>query len=155
MQTTPQEPLEKPSYWRRGMSWLAGAVGGTLLLAGIFTICFSLLQIFSEWRYRSDGATAEGLVTKLVTSEEEQGKTYRVDYRFDTPHGRFEGNSEVPLELWNKLQVNRPVVVQYRAHDPSSNRVQGQGNWLLIAIVMPLGALFFGIGRYVRGFDLR
>ena len=137
------------------MMWLAGGVGGTLLAAGIFMICFSLLQIFSELRYRSDGDTAEGIVTKMATSEGEQGKTYQVDYRFDTPGGRFEGNSEVPLELWNKLQVNRPVVVQYRAHDPSSNRVQGQGNWLLIAIVTPLGSLFFVIGRYVRGLDRR
>ncbi len=113
-------------------------------------LCFALLQTYKEVRYKIDGATAEGLVTKLFTMEGEDSKTYNVEYRFETPHGQVDGSCEVPLELWNTLKINTRVGVQYRAHDPSSSRLQDQQNyWLLIAIAAPLGALFFAIGTFM------
>jgi hypothetical protein len=89
-------------------------------------------------------------MTKLVTSDGEDGRTYNVEYRFDTPYGQVDGSCEVPLELWKKLQVNGRVGVQYRAHDPSSSRLQSQSNLLLIAIAAPLGAFFFAVGTFMR-----
>ena len=157
MQPSPQEPVEKPNFWRAHFASPKEIVAGLFWLTGFVMLCFALLQTYKEVRYKIDGATAEGLVTKLVTSDGEDGKTYNVEYRFDTPLGQVEGSCEVPLELWNTLQVNALVRVQYRAHDPSFSRLQDQQNyWLLIAIAAPLGALFFAIGTFMsRGPALR
>ena len=109
------------------------------------------MLIAGELRYRSDGITAGA----LITSKEHRGEDYRIDYRFDTANGRVDGSSQVPRETWNKLQVNGPVIVVYRAHNQSSNRAQGQDHWVLVAILTPLGAFFFAIGAILLVKSLR
>jgi hypothetical protein len=142
MQPTIHKASRSPNFWRVAFGSFWVPFGATWFVVGAVFLSIGLSMIVGEWRYRTDGVTSKA----LVTNRERRGKDYRIDYRFDTPHGRVDGSSQVPLEMWRKLQVNGPVVVIYRAHNPSSNRAQGQNNWVLIAISTPLGAFFFSMG---------
>jgi hypothetical protein len=151
MQTTQPKLIGKRNFWRAASGEFWVWFGTTWFVVGAIFLSIGLALIVGEWRYQSDGVTSEG----LVTSKEQRGEDYGIDYRFDTPHGRVDGSSQVPLETWNKLQVNGPVVVVYRAHNPSANRAQGHDNWVLIAIFTPLGAFFFGMGAILLVKSLR
>jgi hypothetical protein len=151
MQPTQPILVDKASFWRAASGEFWVWFGTTWFVVGAIFLSIGLALIVGEWRYRSDGVTSEA----LVTSKEQRGGDYRIDYRFDTPHGRVDGSSQVPLETWNKLQVNGPVVVVYRAHNPSANRAQGHDNLVLIAIFTPLGVFFFGMGAILLVKSLR
>jgi hypothetical protein len=151
MHPTQRKLVAKRNFWRAvtGEFWVR--FGSTRFVVGAIFLSIGLAFIVGELRYRSDGVTSEA----LVTSKEQRGEDYRIDYRLDTPHGQVDGSSQVPLERWNKLQVNSPVVVVYRAHNPSANRAQGQDSWVLIAILTPLGAFFSGLGAILLVKSLR
>jgi hypothetical protein len=151
MQPIIHKPSRSPNFWRvaSGSFWVQ--FGATWFVVGAVFLSIGLSLIVGEWRYRTDGVTSEA----LVTNRERRGKDYRIDYRFDTSHGRVDGSSQVPVEMWRKRQVNGPVVVIYRAHHPSSNRAQGQNNWVLITISTPLGAFFFSMGALLLVKSLR
>lgn len=151
MEPTLREPNGKLNFWRvaAGSFWVR--FSATWFVVGAMFLSVGLMLIAGEWRYRADGITSQA----LVTNKEQRGEDHLIDYRFDAPGGRFEGSSQVPLELWNKLQVNDSVVVQYRAHDPRANRAQGHDNWVLIAIFTPMGAFFFGMGALLLVKSLR
>jgi hypothetical protein len=151
MQLTLPKLVGKRNFWRTASDSFWVRFGAIWFIVGAIFLSIGLSLIVGESRYRSDGLTSEA----LVTGKEQRGQDYRIDYRFDTPQGRVDGSSQVPLEMWDKLQVNGPVVVVYRAHNPSSNRAQGQDNWVLIAIFTPLGAFFFGMGVILLGKSLR
>lgn len=142
MQPTTHKTSRRANFWRVAFGAFWVQFGAIWFVVGAVPLLIGLSLIVGEWRYRSDGMTSEAVVTK----RERRGKDLRIDYRFDTPYGRVDGSSQVPVEMWRKLQVNGPVVVIYRAHNPSSNRAQGQNNWVLIAIMTPMGAFFFSMG---------
>ena len=150
MQTPQPKPVDKPGFWRAAYGEFWVRFGSTWFVVGAIFLGIGLGLLVGEWRYRMDGVTSPA----LVTSKEQRGgdnfaTEYRLDYRFDTPYGQFAGSSQVPEEMWQKLQVNDTVVVVYRAHNPRKNRAQGQDNWMLIEIFTPLGAFFFGLGAIV------
>jgi len=151
MQPTLHKPLGNLNFWRvaAGSFWVW--FGAIWFIVGAIFLSVGLALIVGESRYRSDGVTSEA----LVMNKEQRGQDYRIDYRFDTPHGRVDGSGQVQLEMWHKLQVNDPVIVVYRSHNPSSNRVQDQDNWVLILIFAPLGAFFFGMGAILLVKSLR
>jgi hypothetical protein len=142
MQRTIHKPSRSPNFWRVAFSSFWVLFGATWFVVGAVFLSIGLSLIVGEWRYRTDGVTSEALVAR----RERRGQDYRIDYRFDTSQGRMEGSSQVPVEMWRKLQVNSPVVVIYRGHNPSVNRAQGQNNWVLIAIITPMGSFFFSMG---------
>lgn len=151
MQPTIHKPSRSPNFWRVALGAFWVQFGAIWSLVGAVPLIIGLALIVGEWRYRTDGVTSPA----LVTNRERRGKDLRIDYRFDTPQGRADGSSQVPVEMWRKLQVNGPVVVIYRAHNPSSNRAQGQNNWVLIAIITPMGAFFFSMGALLLVKSLR
>jgi hypothetical protein len=147
MQTTQPKLVDKPSFWRAASREFWVRFGSIWFVSGAIFLGVGLSLFAGECRYRTDGVTSPALVT---SKEQRGGENFetedRIDYRFETPHGQVAGSSQVPEEMWQKLQVNDPVVIVYRAHNPHVNRAQGQNNWTLIAIFAPLGAFFFGIG---------
>jgi len=156
MQKTQPKLVDKPSFWRAAFSEFWVLFGSIWFVVGAIFLGVGLVLLVGEWRYRSDGVTSPALVTsKEQRSGQDFQNEYRIDYRFDTPHGRVEGSSQVPEETWQKLQVNDTVVVVYRVHNPRKNRAQGQDSWTLIAIFTPLGLLSFGIGAIFLTKSLR
>jgi hypothetical protein len=156
MQRTQRKRIGKQSLWRAASGEFWVWFGSGWFLVGAVFLSIGLALMVSESRYRTDGVTSEALVTNKEQREGENNSVeYRIDYRLDTPQGQVDGSSQVPEEMWNKLQVNSPVLVVYRAHKPSANRAQGQDNWLLIAILTPLGAFFFGLGAILLVKSLR
>jgi hypothetical protein len=147
MHPTQPKLVDKPSFWRAASGEFWVRFGSVWFVVGAIFLCIGLGLLVGEWRYRTDGVTSPALVTsKAQRAGENFQDEYRLDYRFDTSHGQVAGSSQVPEETWQKLQVNDPVVIVYRAHNPRKNRAQGQDNWTLIAIFTPLGAFFFGLG---------
>jgi hypothetical protein len=156
MQPTQPKLVDKPSFWRAASGQFWVRFGSIWFVAGAIFLSVSLWLLAGEWRYRSDGVTSPALVTNKAQRDGENFETeYWIDYRFDTPHGRVAGSSQIQEEMWQKLQVNDTVVVVYRAHSPRKNRAQGQDNWTLIAISTPLGAFFFGLGAIFLTKNLR
>jgi len=156
MHPTQPRLVDKPSFRRAASGKFWVHFGSIWFVAGAIFLGIVLGLLLGEWRYRSDGVTSPAQVTsKAQRSGENLQEEYWIDYRFDTPHGRVDGSSQVPEETWQKLQANDTVVVVYRAHNPRKNRAQGQDNWLLISIFTPLGGLFFGIGAIFLTNSLR
>jgi hypothetical protein len=151
MPTTQPKLVDKPRFWRAAYGEFWVWFGSTWFVVGAIFLSIGLGLLVGESRYRSDGVTSQA----LVTSKEQRGEDYRVDYRFDTPHGRIDGSSQVQDEMWQKLQVNDSMVVVYRAHNPHANRAQGQDNWVLVEVFTPLGAFFFGLGVILLTKSLR
>jgi len=151
MQSTQPKLADKPGFWRAAYGEFWVRFGSTWFVVGAIFLGVGLILLAGEWRYRSDGVTSPA----LVTGKEQRGEDFRIDYRFDTPHGRVDGSSQVQEEMWHKLQVNDTVIVVYRAHNPHVNRAQDHDNWTLIAIFTPLGVLFFGIGAILLTKHLR
>lgn len=156
MQTTQPKLVDKPSFWRAASREFWVRFGSIWFVVGAIFLGISLSLLVGELRYRSDGVTAPALVTsKAQRGGDDFQIEYWIDYRFDTPNGRVDGSSRVQDEMWQKLQVNDPVVVAYRAHNPRANRAQGHDDWVLISIFTPLGAFLFGLGAILLVKSLR
>src|ERR1700676_346636 len=102
MQPTIHKPSGTPNFWRVAFGAFWVQFGAIWFVVGAIPLIIGLALIVGEWRYRIDGLTSEA----LVTNRERRGKDYRIDYHFDTSHGRVDGSSQVPVEMWRKLQVN-------------------------------------------------
>jgi hypothetical protein len=156
MHPTHSELVDEPSFWRAASGEFWVRFGSVWFVVGAIFLSVGLGVLVSEWHYRSDGVTSPALVTsKAQRAGENLQDEFWIDYRFDTPHGQVAGSSQIPEETWQKLQVNDPVVIVYRAHNPLKNRAQGHDNWTLIAIFTPLGTFFFGLGALFLTKNLR
>jgi hypothetical protein len=156
MQPNQPKLVDKPSFWRAASGEFWVRFGSTWFVVGAIFLSIGLWLLVGEWRYRSDGVTLPALVaSKMQRQGENFQDEFWIDYRFDTPHGQIAGSSQIPEETWQRLQVNDPVVIVYRAHNPRKNRAQGQNNWTLIAIFTPLAAFFFGLGAILLTKSLR
>jgi hypothetical protein len=156
MHPTQPKLVDKPSFWRAASGEFWVRFVSTWFVVGAIFLSIGLWLLVGEWRYRSDGVTLPALVaSKMQRQGENFQDEFWIDYRFDTPHGQIAGSSQIPEETWQRLQVNDPVVIVYRAHNPRKNRAQGQNNWTLIAIFTPLGAFFFGLGTILLTKSLR
>lgn len=86
--------LTNQSFWRAASGEFWVRFGATWFVVGGIFLSIGMALIVDESRYRSDGVT----LAAVVTSKEQRGEDYRIDYRFGTPHGQVDGSSQVPFE---------------------------------------------------------
>lgn len=142
--------LAARSFWLWfGAIWLL--VGSVFLVVGVFIA-------HGEREYQQDGQVAQGVVlTKSIRRADRDSDTeYRVSYRFTTSSGqRVEGRDSVSVHVWEALREQEPVQIQYLPRNPSSNRIHGQTNWVLLLVFGGMGAVFAPVGGFLSLRSLR
>jgi Protein of unknown function (DUF3592) len=129
------------SFWL----WFGGiwcAVGLPFLIAGI-------VMAHTERTYQRDGHVIPGVVISkaIQRATKDQGTSYRVTYRFSTPHEQLvEGHATVSRNTWDALTEEGPVAVRYLPQAPTTNRLEGESAWFLALIFLGLGGVFAPVG---------
>jgi Protein of unknown function (DUF3592) len=132
------------SFWL----WFGGiwcAVGLPFLIAG-------MVVAHTERTYQREGHVIQGVVIskELRRATNNQGTSYRVTYRFTTPHEqRIEGQGTVSRDTWDALTEEGPVAVRYLPQAPTTNRLEGESDWFLALIFLSLGGVFAPVGGVV------
>ncbi len=98
----------------------------------LFGLIFLRLSCEEDY-YAKGGVRVQGVVVKKTytpaTNLQKGGSSSKhyISYRFTTQEGRtIEGRSDVLLDAWEKAKEGDPVVVEYLADSPSTNRIPEQ-----------------------------
>jgi len=151
-------------YYGGGKAIVANAIavflGAIFLLVGYF-----VWQ--TEQEYALNGVAATGIVTRKDHRVEQRPPgqkggprtVYTLHYRYQDDHGQaHEGGDNVDLNVWNQLQKEHPVQIEYLRDQPEKYRITaGRSFWArygyLFAVgaggLLVAGALGVGIGRWI------
>ncbi len=137
--------------------------GGIWLVAGIGVLIGGIAMWQHEERFAAAAVTTEGkLLTRDIRTAHRSNSSgsststeYWVSYRFHTPDGiTREGDGKVDVHLWEQLQEQGPVAIQYLPDDPGTNRVAGEPDRIGPAIMAGLGGFFSLAGGAIFLFSL-
>ncbi len=134
--------------------------GGIWLVVGVPFLIVGLWQWQSQGRFAEEAVRVEGKVlTKEITraSRESRSSTrYSVRYRFEAlDEQSYEGRQDIDVDLWEALEEQGPIELEYIPDDPHTNRVAGQGDWVLVSVFTLLGGAFTLAGGIIFGISLR
>lgn len=138
--------------WFGGL-WLG--VGLILLTAGIW---LALTTLERQERFEAGAERTQGTVlTKYVRRSNSSGSStsstrhYGVTYRFTTPDETvIEGDARLDTDLWDRLEEQGPIAIEYLSDDPGINRIAGDEDGLVEAVIFPtVGGVFTLLGGFV------
>jgi hypothetical protein len=147
---------------------LSGAPGSNLLVIPVVLAVASLVAFWLAYRlreqeqaFRRNGVTVQGTVigrhvgssggaVDIETGVVDSSDDYLVKYRFEavTPRGRktLEREASLPKEEYDKCRVGAAVAVSYDPADPSSSRMQGEGESTPHVLLTLLGTTLLTAG---------
>jgi hypothetical protein len=121
----------------------------SLMATGFLVGGYSLLQ--SEAEYWKNGVAANATVTRkdvtLTTGVRSQSKNFTVSYRYQDGQGQgHEGSSTVGEQLWNRLQNDQALPIEYLRDQPARSQAidrpfLDRWNWLFC---VGIGSLLVG-----------
>src|SRR4029453_1470132 len=78
----------------------------------------------------NDPVHVQGKVLRLWTTNENNGRHYRVEYAYSAPPGadsrHFQNKTELPKEIFNRLKEDGPIAVKVCRTDASNHQVLGE-----------------------------
>ena len=119
--------------------------GGIWLAVGLPFLIIGIVSAFHEHSFENEARYTDGMVlTKYIRRASKSNSTqYRITYRFEAHNGdTFEGDCQVDVHQWERLEERGPIRVSYLASNPRSNRVSGSSDWAFPLIFGILGGVF-------------
>jgi hypothetical protein len=132
--------------------------GGIWCVVGLPFLVIGIVTAHTERTYQREGHVIPGIVVskEMRRATKDQSTSYRVTYRFTTPHERVvEGHSSVSRDTWEALTEEGPVAVRYLPQDPTTNRLEGESDWLFALIFLGFGCVFAPVGGVLVLKDVR
>ncbi|MEM1039058.1 MAG: DUF3592 domain-containing protein [Pseudomonadota bacterium] len=134
-------------------------IGAGMLVAAFFCLLFAVFTSLEDAQYDGDGATVRGQVVgkrveNVSSSSGERRPRFVVVYTFTPPSTGIavQGRARVSSSVFNSLEANQPVDVEYLVADPSTNRLTGAAADTRLGVLVSLLAVVFGaVGSYMVG----
>jgi hypothetical protein len=132
------------------------AAGLFLLGSGVAALLLGGALLLQEVPYAAEGRAVAGRYTAFTVqtlgSRRLRRTAYMASYRFETLDGRpAEGRQELKRWVWQGLDPDDPVAVQYLPSDPDMNRPAGTGGLALSLCLLVPGAITAVLGGYLLG----
>jgi hypothetical protein len=126
-------------------------IGVAFLFVGAIFVAIGSRTLLEERRYQQRGASVEAIATgkTLRRATETSNTAYEISFRFRLPDGSSQVRSErVPVRVWEGIDADSPLTVEYLRDDPASARVVRERDdlkpaalWLLLGSALVLGGL--------------